>query len=647
MKMFLKNNLVYFCFLAFSIILELSTLVIITDSFLIKQPWISLIFLLLFYSLYILIPKKKVKCTILFLFSTFQLVLSLVAVVLFENTGSYFDFSMLQLIGETSKFMNTININYWYIIYAVGLYVIYIISSIYLSRFIYEDYRLKYQTLFSSLLLVATLVGQAGILIYQNKISEERFVNNLYKDTYEKYNNYGNIGNFTNEISKMLFFNKYNKLSNEEIEKYIYENVSTPSEVFGVSKGNNLVTILVESLEWFAFINDPELYPNQENLDEETLDILFPNLREFYNSSVVMNNHYSQNKTDISEDEGLLGVYPSSSYINYGFPNTTLPSSTANMIKLEDDSIVNSYFHSNAGSFYNRKNVISSLGFDNLYFIEEMKEYGVTNYMESNEKKYSNCMNVDSEMIEAMVEEMFPIDKRFNTHITTISMHGNYVYRETMKKWIDKLNSLNIEIENESLKNYLAYTMDFDYSLGLIMEYLKNNGLLENTTITLFSDHNTYLSELTYQVKDIEINSYSNNYIELYRVPLMIYDNNLGHQIINKFTTTYDVVPTILDLFGINYYTNLYYGNSIFNEEVSLLYSKAFNIFVYDGLLYSNINNILYKDENINETIIKEVEQKSLNLLKKIYYINHIFEYNYFKNKSNYDTYINKINSIN
>ena len=190
--------------------------------------------------------------------------------------------------------------------------------------------------------------------------------------------------------------------------------------------------------------------------------------------------------------------------------------------------------------------------------------------------------------------------------------------------------------------------MEFDLSLGLIIEYLTQKGLLENTTIVLFSDHNTYLSNLTYQIKDIQLNDYSSeNYIELYRVPLMIFDSNIGHKVIDKFTTTYDIVPTILDLFGINYYTNLYYGNSIFSKEESILYSKAYNIFISNGLLYSNINNILYRRDDISNNYINDTEDKSLKLLKKIYYINHIYEYNFFNNNDNYSKYITKVQAIN
>lgn len=648
MKQFLKNNIVFSIYLLFSVILEVSTLLIVTKTATLRAPWISILYLASIFLIYNLISSKKGKCILLYSVSFFQLLINWLSELLFENTGSYFEYSMFKLVGGADQFAGTMSIDWLYITYTLLLCLIFVLISLHFTRYIDESFKFYHQPLVCSLLLICTSIGQVGTVMYHNTYTEKRFVNSLYKDTNVKYSNYGNVGNFINELAKMTFFNKYNDLSSNEINNFIYAETNTKSDKFGISEGNNLVTILVESLEWFAFISDTEAYPNGANLTEEKLDELFPNLREFYNLSVVMNNHHSQNKTDMSEDEALLGVYPSSAYINYNFAERTLPSSVANMLNFQDEEISNRFFHNNDFDFYNRTKVVTSLGFEELYFIEDMEKKGVVNYFESKDREHSNCMNVDSEMFEKMKDEMFPTDTRFNTHITTLSMHGSYVERVTMKKYLDKINSLDINIEDEHLKNYLSYVMDFDTALGIMMDDLRAKNLLNKTTIILFSDHNAYMSNLTYDVKGFKITDYENeNYTNLYRVPLMILDTNLPHQIVNKFTTTYDIAPTVLDLFGINYYTNLYYGNSIFNENSSILYSKAFDVFIADGLYFSNINNLIFRRADVTDAYVKEVEQEGLILLKKIYYINNIFELDHFDSSENYTKYINKITEIN
>ncbi len=643
-KKFFTNNIAFGFYFLFSWILELVTVSITTESFFISKPWLMLLYLGVIFFIYNLIPHRTVKRWFLVMFFILQCIINLVCVTLFENTGTVFDFNMFRLISETVSFAGTVTINYWYVAYMLLMIAVYCLCVSVLGNKADKYYSVNW--LVCLLCIICLVVGQTTYIIKTNQISEENFIRSLYRNSNDKYSIYGATSNFANEVSKMLFFNKYNTLSSQQISNYIYENVNTKTEYFGISKNNNLVTILVESFEWFSFISNPDIYPNGANLSNEKLDALYPNLRKFYNMSVVMNNHYSQNKTDMSEDEALLGSYPSNAYINYSYPSNSFNSSIASMIKISDTNIRNNFFHNNKKGFYNRENVATSLGYDNLYFIEEMKEYGVVDYLE--ELNITNtAMNKDSEMFDKMRDVMFPSTGRFNTHITTISMHGDYLkYRTNLEEYYDKLDSLNISITNDYLKNYMVSVMDFDKAVGIMLDDLDSKGLLDNTTIVMFADHNTYMSNLSNQVKNIYSYS-SNNYLELYRVPLMIYDSNIGHKIINKFTTTYDIVPTVLDLFGINYYTNVYYGNSIFSDNESVLYTKAFDVFITDKLLFSNINKPLYKKASANNEYMTTVEEKCKRLLKKIYYNNHIFYLNYFKDQDNLKTYISNIENIN
>lgn len=645
MRLFLKNNISYLIYFIFSIIIELSTVFVISDKLFISSPFIGLTILGVIFSIYNLMKSRKAKNITLSILLLLQFILCLVFVVVYDNTGTMFDFNMLRLISSNNNFVVTITIDYWFIVYEVLLYVLFILLMTSFNKYSDKYYRCRFSLLTSYLCLFAFLVSHISIVVCTNKISEEKFMNSLYEDTNDKYALFGSSANAINELYKMAFFNNYNKLSNEEITEYIYKEVSSPTSMFGVSSNNNLVTILVESFEWFAFISDTEAYPEGANLSEEKLDALFPNLRKFYNMSVVMNNHYSENKTDMSEDEALLGVYPNSDYINYSFESNTMPSAIANVFKMNDENIENNLFHNNDITFYNRGEFTPNLGYDNLYSIDDMVNNGATNYMKDASLD-GLVMNLDSEMFESMKDNMFPMNKRFNTHITTVTMHGDYVYRNNIEPYYKKMDDLGIVIKNNHLKNYMAYVMDFDKAIGIMLDDLESKNLLENTTIVIFSDHNCYMNHLTNQVKDIY--SYNNaNYNDLFRVPLMIYDPNIEHQIINKFTTTYDITATILDMFGFNYYTNMYYGSPIFSDEESVLYSKALDVFITDKLFFSNINNILYKAKGTSDEDIKEVEEKCKKLLKKIYYTNHIFDYDYFSDNDNYSKYVSNFESIN
>ena len=643
MKHFFKENLVFFVLLPFLLFIELYTLYLITGSIIITRPWFALCSLGILFSIYLFIKSKKWKKYLLsgYLFAHFIVCIACLAI--YENTGSYFDYNMLKLTREALVAANSLIINYWYIVICVLLIIAFTVLADYLFKKIGElSFSRKITNIIAGVVLGISLIGQTSIIIISNKISQDNFNNFLYTGYGNSYSLYGQSSAAINEFYKMFFFNKFNDLSNEEISEFIYEKTSTPTDKFGISKDNNIVTIMVESLEWFPFISDPSLYPNGVNVNEDTLDNLFPNLRKFYNMSAVMNNHHARNKTDMSEIESTLGALPNNKYVAYNYADNNMIYSVANSLKLLDNDIVTSFFHNNNADFYDRENVVPSLGFDNNYFIEDMVNYGVTSYITTD---FEN-LNADSDMVEHMKDQMFLTNKRFYTHITTLSSHGYYVYRDVFSKWYDKMDTLNINISDDRLKNYLAGVMDFDCALGLILEDLEKKNLMDSTTIVLYADHNAYVEGVSNYVKNIyELDE--PNSLNLFRLPLMIYDPSLSHQIIDKFTTTFDIAVTLLDMLGINHYSNLYYGNSIFSSEISILYSKVANIFMTDDLYFYNINDIIYNEPTIEDEPINIIEEKCLILLNKIYYTNHIFDYDYFKNKDNLNSYLHSFLTIN
>ena len=388
-------------------------------------------------------------------------------------------------------------------------------------------------------------------------------------------------------------------------------------------------------------------------LTQEKIDYLLPNITRFYNNSVKMTNNYSREKTDISENLSIIGSYPSDVYINYAYPENNVAYSVPSILKSQDSNIQVTSFHNNYQTFYNRENSHLSLGFDKFYGIEDMLELNDENNSIINNYSAYGEANLDSEMIEACKDIMFPTDKRFYTYITTLTMHGMYTERDNLKRWYDKIDSINAiekslnsnDMHND-FRNYVAAVMEFDHALGLIIEALTNKGLMENTTIIIFGDHNAYYEGLTNYVKDI-YNYDHKNYNNLYITPMMIYDPNINPQTINKFTTIFDLTPTILDLLGIKYYSNLYYGNSIFSEYESLIYSRAYDVFLNDKIYFTNLNRIYYKNDSVTNDYINVIKEKALAILEKIDYISNIFYQDYFGNEINYNQFINNMNNIN
>lgn len=650
MKNFIKNHISLILYVIIAVILECTTNILVCGNPFITKPWFALSLLILIVTLLTFVRKGIVRYYIASLLILIQGILNLFCIILYDMTGTLFDFGMFNLRSDGMGILENIPMNFTY------LYLFLILLT---SYFIFVKKPAKEETCnkikwvnITNYILIFAMAAANVLCIFKINNKKEEYSDRLYVSG-NNYQLYGASSNFINQIYKGIFFSSMEKMKNEDISNFIYKNVSDPTEYFGVSKENNLVTILAESLEWTAFIYDSENYPNGlYNLTQDQINYLFPNLTYFYNNGVSMVNNYAREKTDISENLSIIGSYPTDVYINYDYPTNTNPYTIPNMLKSRDSSIQTYSFHNGYKSYYNRSQSLKSLGFDKFFGMEDMFELSdsyetPTMYDHAAEGE----RNLDSEMIETCKDLMFPTDKRFNTYITSITMHGMYYERDNLKKWYDKLDSIGAlpktkDEEKNAFRNYVAAVMEFDYALGIIIEDLTNKGLMENTTIVLFGDHNTYYQGLSNYVKNIYNYSHE-NYTNLYRTPLIILDNNLEAKKITKFTTVFDIVPTILDLFGFRYYTNLYYGNSVFSNEESILYSRAYDIFLTDKLYFSSLTNISYKSKYVTDEYLEEIEVKALSILEKIQYINQIFYQDYFKNQDNYNNYINNLNEIN
>ena len=130
-------------------------------------------------------------------------------------------------------------------------------------------------------------------------------------------------------------------------------------------------------------------------------------------------------------------------------------------------------------------------------------------------------------------------------------------------------------------------------------------------------------------------------------MPWLIYDENLAPQTVDKFTCTADIVPTLLDLLGIHYYENIYYGNSVFTDRASVLYSRAYGIFVGDGIVASSVNNITYKHSSITDAQIKAFKEEATALVQEIKHCDYIFKQDYFDEERTMQLFLSKMREIN
>lgn len=654
----IKANKIVTMYAIYAILIEMIAVFAVENNPFITSPYIIIGLLLFASGIALLFKSNKVKflfCSILLIV---QAVVDLVFVVVFDMTGQYFDYGMLNLRNDAFGILESIPMNFIAFYSAVFFCAFFFIYG---TRVLKNEKTVEISKKSKRGFLITILAGfliVSGTLYMNNSEKVDKYSKLLLNKQRSNYSSLGIVGNMVNEFSKGMIFNKTEFLEEDEVDSFIYDQKTQPTVNFGVSKNKNVIVMLVESFEWFSFVKSEE-YPNGLDLSKEDLEYLFPNLTKFYGESVVMNNFHSKEKTDISETISILGSYPTDAYVDYDFENNTIPYTVPNILKQEDNSVQCKSFHDGFKSFYNREKTHKIFGFENLTDSYDM--YDISDDLVKSGKANSTTMhdymtngerNLDSEMINTCKDMMFPTNKRFFTYITTITMHGMYYERDNLSKYMDKLKEVYTPKDKDdsmeqTLMNYVTTVMEFDYALGVMMDDLQKKGLLDNTTILMFGDHNCYYQRLSNYVKDIDDYDTDRYYPDLYKVPLMIYDKDLGHQVIDKFTCTADIAPTLIDLLGINTYSNMYYGNSVFSDKQSVLYSRAYGFFLGEGVVGRSINSLLYKNKDVTDDYMKQFDDEAAVLVNKIKFCDQIFYQDYFKDEDHYNKYVQKLQEIN
>lgn len=675
MKQFLKDNIIVWIWAVLAIFTELFSICFANCSPYLTNPLYSILLLVVCMLVLILIKNDIAKSIVATVFFVAQIAMCVGFIYMYESNGTFFDFSMINMRDDARGTIEDLTFNTLQTAILIPLAIAFVAFLVF-----YIIYRHKHNikaeglsknykiitSVTAGLILVALIV----VPIYEGYVSSRQsYTQMLYNHNDSKYQRVGISGNAISEVLSGVLAQKVDISDVNKLDSYLFgdgeDNESDyylqTSQFNGISEGNNLIMMMVESFDWYPLTW----------YGAETTAKIYPNITKLMCGSVVFNQFYAREKTDTSENNAILGSNPTGKYMNYDFGTNEYPYALPNMFKREySDASVNA-FHQNNNTFYNRNVSHLSLGFDKFYGIEAMKDFGVENTFDEYDWGKGERTK-DSETMKHMAKEMFPTDKQFFSYYLTFSMHGYYVERvgfgdftyvdddgeEYEGGYYGYFDALNVFPESDVkkanyLRTYAAAVLDFDRALGYMFDYLEENNLIDNTTIVVYSDHNTYYNNLSYYAKGIN-ETYNS---ELYRIPAMIYDNDLysayknaygddcldyciGNDnndnykfvTLNKFTTTIDLIPTVLDLFGITGWKNLYMGNSVFIEDVeSIIYSRAYGIFVTNKLICYSVNNLLYTCEGFTDADKQDFIDRAEVNLKKQEYIDKIFYSNYFK----------------
>ena len=410
-------------------------------------------------------------------------------------------------------------------------------------------------------------------------------------------------------VSKKIEYNKldidFDKLieeSNDETIKSMHEYFSslTPSEknkYTGMFKGKNLIFITAEAFDTIA-------------IDEN----ITPTLYKIANNGFIFNNYYQplypvstsdgeyMNVMSLIPKEGVWSFYKTSK--NY------MPFGIGNMFKKLD---YNTYgFHNHNYNYYHREKSHTNIG---------LTYYGCGNGLE----KKMNCKhwpNSDFEMIKATTPYYLNDDKPFMTYYMTVSGHLNYNFSGNNMASRNKSKVKNLNYK-DSIKAYYATQIEFDKAIEELLNELEESGKLDDTLIVIAPDHYPY--GLTTKDMNTVSRIDRTDKFENYHTSLIMYNPKIENKVIDKAISGIDILPTIYNLFGIDYDSRLLMGSDIFSntEHIVILSDRSFitSKVKYNSITgeFSNPNVSKEYIDNINKIINEKFKMSSL-ILEKDYY---------------------------
>lgn len=367
----------------------------------------------------------------------------------------------------------------------------------------------------------------------------------------------------------------------------------------GMFKGKNVVFFLAESFDSIAI--DKDLTPTLYRLANSGF-----NFKNYYSPLYPASTADGEFRTEwslISSRGDTLTLYAAKDvYSPYLFINSF------------KDYNVNVY-HNYNGDYYSRRLYFKSLGYPNFKACYYGLNLPCGTFHES-----------DLDMVDITTDEYMDSETPFFTYYITLS--GHLSYAKATNKIVQKNWDLVEDLPySDKVKGYIAGNIEVDRALELLIKRLEEAGKLDDTVIVLTPDH------YPYGLSNANINEVSaidrDDAFELYHSDLIIWNNRMETIEVDKVGSNPDVLPTILNLFGIEYDSRLIMGQDLLSDKEGLVV-LANRSWISDKVKYNSVTSeIIPRYEGIE--VDEEYIAKLNNLVDNQFKIsNMVLQNNYY-----------------
>ncbi|MBR5261981.1 MAG: sulfatase-like hydrolase/transferase, partial [Oscillospiraceae bacterium] len=312
------------------------------------------------------------------------------------------------------------------------------------------------------------------------------------------------------------------------------------NEYTGIFAGKNLIFITAESFSPYAI--DPDITPT---------------LYKMSNGGFVFTNYYcplwgvSTTDGEYANCHGLMPKIGAWSFQQTA--ENALPFALGNQLSAVGYNC--KAYHNHDYLYYRRDLTHPNMGYSTFK--------GVGNGLDISEAWPES----DSEMFAATIDEY--IDSTpFHTYYMTVSGHMNYNFKYNDMSIKNRAAVENLDISEEA-KAYLAANLELEYALTELMAQLEQKGIAEDTVIVIAPDHYPYaLSQNA--AKELSDEPFDDIF-DVYKSTLIIYTPDMEPVVVDELCSSLDILPTVSNLFGLEYDSRMFSGRDIFSDTDPLV----------------------------------------------------------------------------
>jgi phosphoglycerol transferase MdoB-like AlkP superfamily enzyme len=505
--------------------------------------------------------------------------------IYYPLTSFYFSFSLLQMADEGSSYLFDTIVHAPKYVYVMAVLIL--LAGILLSRKITGNRKTNWRNLLLIIIafcichhLLPMTLGKGNDNLKWNSFQKARNVYDTYSDSNKSLKLSG-LYEYTVRNFYFTFLKSDEKMSKEDKSFldgiYKAEDTKTSNDYTGLFEGKNVIFLQLEGMD--DWLLNEEDTPNLYKLRSESLNFtdhysIYTGGGSTFNSEFAVNTGFT---TPISYNENV-----------YTLNKNTFNQSLAKLFKQEGYRV--NAFHMNSSEFYSRGINYKNWGYDNYFsLIDNMQTY-------SQGKDYE----LDRQLIldKTFYKEMFQSGEKFLNYIITYTPHTPFTTEKGVGKLVasmkygDDIPDLS---EEEIVRLEVAET---DYMTGLLIQALKDNDLYDDTVIVAYADH--YLYTINDKTVLDKYKNTENNLIN--HTPFFIWSSDTSYKEISTTTMQTDILPTVLNLFGIDYNSNNYIGtDALSDDHAGIAFFSDYSW--YDGKHYETngsnqyVNNLIRKND--------------------------------------------------